>query len=189
MRLEATEPNRWGVLLLGAVVVTAVACSGGSPPGDTEAQAAGATESEVASDRAPGFTLADLDGSMVSLDDSSGKVRLIDFWATWCAPCREEIPMLNELHAAYAAEGLEILAISDVDEDADIVQPFVDEHGVEYRNLIGNADVSSEYKVYGLPTAFLVDGEGKIVKTFFGPKPRKPLERLIRELLELPPVT
>ena len=97
--------------------------------------------------------------------------------------------MLNELHAIYGAEGLEILAISDVDEGADIVQPFVDEHGVEYRNLIGSAEVSSEYKVYGLPTAFLVDREGKIVKTFFGPKPRKPLEKLIRELLELPPAT
>jgi thiol-disulfide isomerase/thioredoxin len=189
MRLPTRDLNSGGVLLLGLLIATAVACSGGSSPADTEGQSAAETQGAADSDMAPAFSLADLDGTMVSLDDSRGKVRLIDFWATWCAPCREEIPMLNELHAAYAGEGLEILAISDVDEDAEIVKPFVEEHGVEYRNLIGNADVSSEYKVYGLPTAFLVDGEGRIVKTFFGPKPKKPLESQIRELLELPPAT
>jgi len=134
---------------------------------------------------APDFKLSDLSGAEVQLADSAGQVRLIDFWATWCAPCREEIPMLNELLESYGDDGLTILAISD--EAPDIIEGFLAKHDVRYMNLVGNEELNAEFGVLGLPSAFLVDGEGKIVESFLGPKPKKVLEMRIRELLELPP--
>ena len=91
--------------------------------------------------------------------------------------------MLKELHEIYGEQGLEILAISD--ESAEVVQTFVEENAVPYPNLIGTDEVSSEYRVLGLPTAYLIDGDGNIVEFFAGPKPRRVLEKKIRELLEL----
>jgi thiol-disulfide isomerase/thioredoxin len=130
---------------------------------------------------APEFALESLEGEQVRLSDSSGKVRLIDFWATWCAPCREEIPMLNELQASYGERGFQILAIAD--EEQDVIRDFVEEYGVEYLNLVGTEDVSEAYGVLGLPAAYLVDGEGRVIETFLGPKPRSVLVKKIEALL------
>lgn len=182
--------NRLSMLLLMlSFVALCAACTGSPPPvASTEADEADeAVAAKTDEGLAPDFLLEDLAGKPVSLADSQGQLRLLDFWATWCAPCREEIPMLNELHETYGSDGLLILAISDVNEDASVVQPFVDEHGVLYPNLVGSEQVSTDYEVLGLPTAFLIDREGRIVETFFGPKPRRILEKRIRELLELPP--
>ena len=180
--------NRFAVSALLLTVAFGLACSGSNSSSATTAAVA-TDGAEVAGDPslAPEFELATLDGTVVRLSDSAGKVRLIDFWATWCAPCREEIPMLNELHEGYRDQGLTILAISD--EDADIVGPFAEEYGVNYTNLVGGEDTFVEYGAPALPTAYLLDGEGRIVETYVGPKPKKVLEKKIRELLELPPLT
>jgi thiol-disulfide isomerase/thioredoxin len=173
-----TPTSRLLAPALPILLTLAAACGGPAGSHDAKAQADAA---------APDFELADLGGAKVRLSDSAGSVRLIDFWATWCAPCREEIPMLKELHEEYADAGLTILAISD--EEADIVAPFAEEHGITYTNLVDGFEVFSEYGALGLPTAYLVDADGKIVEEYFGPKPREVLERRIRELLELPPRT
>ena len=146
------------------------AAGGGGP---SASLAAGGDSEKIA----PDFTLEDVEGQQISLSDSNGKVRLVDFWATWCAPCREEIPMLNELQATFG-DGLQILAISD--EDSGVIRDFVEENGVHYTNLVGTVDVSEAYGVLGLPTAYLLDGEGRIVESFLGPKPRKILTKKIR---------
>ena len=178
--------KRFGVLMVVSIL-SAYGCSG--PSSAPPVSAAMPTVSEETGDSssgkrmAPEFSLADLDGNQISLADSEGQVRLIDFWATWCAPCREEVPMLNELHGEYSDKGLQILAISD--EGADLIQEFVDEYGVTYTNLVGTPEIFDEYGALGLPTAYLVDGDGRIVEFFFGPKPRKQLEEKIRGLLEL----
>jgi len=178
-------------LLCGLVAALLLALSGCGTPWPEPEPAVGTSGSASAAENspAPPFTLEDLEGNEVRLADSAGQVRLLDFWATWCAPCREEIPMLNELHTKFSDQGLLILAISDMDEDAEVVQPFVDEHEVVYRNLIGTEEVVQSYKVLGLPTAYLIDGEGTIVKKFFGPKPPRILEGEIRKLLEGSPAT
>jgi len=93
--------------------------------------------------------------------------------------------MLNDLHRQYEASGLSILALSD--EEPEIVQEFATETGMAYTNLVRASDVADRYGVLGLPTAFLVDREGKIVETFFGEKPRAELEKRIRALLGLDP--
>jgi thiol-disulfide isomerase/thioredoxin len=180
--------SRWplaSLLLLAAAL--APACSNPPPADAAQASLAVAGGGDGESSQAPDFELEDLGGAVVRLSDSSGDVRLIDFWATWCAPCREEIPMLKELHEGYSDNGLTILAISD--EDADIVRPFAEKHEIGYTNLVGGEEIFMKYRALGLPTAYLVDGQGKIVETFFGPKPRSVLEKRIRELLELPPLT
>ena len=95
--------------------------------------------------------------------------------------------MFKELHQTYGEQGFAIIAISD--ESAAIVKKFVEENELPYTNLVDPGDVSAQYQVVSLPTAFLVDGEGKIVEEFRGPKPRRILEGKIRELLDLPPAT
>ncbi|HKQ60560.1 MAG TPA: TlpA disulfide reductase family protein [Candidatus Polarisedimenticolaceae bacterium] len=165
---------------VGICLLLATACSRGAPSSSQEPAPTVATPQV-----APDFTLQNLEGAQVRLSDSAGRVRLIDFWATWCAPCREEIPMLRELYQAYGDQGLTILAISD--EDREVLRAFVQAQGIPYPNLIGNDELGEQYGVLGLPMAFLVDREGKIVESFLGPKPRKPLETRIRELLGLPP--
>lgn len=166
--------------LIGACLLAlgALRCTDSSTAGVAASAVTGADAKP-----APEFGLESVDGRTVTLSELSGKVLLIDFWATWCAPCREEIPMLNELEATYGPQGFQILAIADSTEDAEQVRAFVDEHGMQYTNLLGTDDVAERYMVLGLPTAFLVDPEGRIVETFVGAKPRRPLEEQIRTLL------
>src|SRR6185295_2573817 len=151
-------------------------CGGGS--------AAPASEKAASSEQkvAPDFALPDLDGKIVHLSDSAGKVRLVNFWATWCAPCREEIPTFKELHETYGSRGLTVIAIST--EEAGVVAPFVKENGIPYTNLIGSEEIGEKFGgLYGFPTTFLLDGTGKILKTYIGMVPRKDFEDSVTKAL------
>jgi len=158
----------------GAVVLclAVVGCTGGRGPGDGPI---------AVGSLAPDFELPLLDGGTIRLSDLRGKVVFLNFWATWCAPCREEIPMLNELQLAYGERGLDIIAISP--EEADVLEEFQADNPVEYTSLIGTEELVHEYGALGYPTAFLIDGDGYVVDFFFGPKPRSVLEAKIEELL------
>jgi len=157
-----------------------------------ESDAAGPDPSAAAEAGPPmafDFTLDTLSGDSFRLSDATGQVRLIDFWATWCAPCREEIPMLNELQASYGERGFKVLAISDPEEEVGLIREFVEQHEVEYLNLVGTEEVNEAYHVLGLPAAYLVDGEGRVVDSFMGPKPRRVLVEKIEAWLEGAPTT
>jgi len=174
--------RRWlGLIVLATLLLSACGKSGSPGPGDGEVDPGPLRNGDLA----PDFEVTNLNGDTVQLSALAGRVRLVDFWATWCAPCRNEIPMLNDLHRQYADSGLSILALSD--EEPEIVQEFVVETGMAYTNLVRASDVADRYGVLGLPTAFLVDREGHIVETFFGEKPRVALEKRIRTLLGLDP--
>lgn len=177
--------------VLAAFALTAPACS---PTTGGGAEPAAFTAGSSTGEAAPEMLATYLDGKAFSLADSNGKVRLVDFWATWCAPCREEIPMLIELDETYRAQGLEIVAISD--ESVEVLREFVAREGVTYTNLVDafekdgettTGKAAEDFTVLGLPTAFLIDRDGNIVERFTGPKPARVLEKQIRELLELPP--
>ena len=184
-------PWRWMPLWIAASVLLSLpGCTGGASQNAAsvaaEAEANGTVAGGGQAEKtAPDFTVQSLDGGEFRLSETNGKIRLIDFWATWCAPCREEVPMLNQLQADYGDQGLLVLAITD--EESEIVRDFVEEHGVEYTNLIGTTEVAEAYGVLGLPAAYLVDAEGRLVKTFLGPKPRRVLVEQIEALLENSP--
>jgi peroxiredoxin len=149
------------------------------------ALAAGCTSKDkgAATSAAPDFTLEDLFGRSVKLSDQKGKVVLVEFWATWCPPCRESIPTLEKLHTQYAARGLVILAVS-VDEGSwDSVKKFVAEHKMTYPVLKGTDDVTQKYMVRLIPSMFLVDKEGNIKKQFMGGGNDDKLEQEIKALL------
>ena len=177
-------------LPLAALVLLALlpGCTGTASEYGAAASAAGNGDSvaggagDPADTMAPDFTLQSVDGEPFRLSETNGKIRLIDFWATWCAPCREEVPMLNDLQADYGDRGLLILAITD--EETGLVRDFMQEYGVEYLNLIGTEEIAEAYGVLGLPAAYLVDAEGRLVKSFLGPKPRRVLVEQIEALLD-----
>ncbi|HET6516119.1 MAG TPA: TlpA disulfide reductase family protein [Thermodesulfovibrionales bacterium] len=137
--------------------------------------------------KAPGFTLTDLQGTKVSLSGFRGKVVLLEFWATWCPPCRESIPELNRLYDKYRDKGLTVIGIS-MDKGGDVsstVGSFMKEQGVVYPVLIDDGKVSALYGVTSIPAMFIVDKEGKMVKKFVGfiPGLAENLSREIEALL------
>jgi cytochrome c biogenesis protein CcmG/thiol:disulfide interchange protein DsbE len=120
--------------------------------------------SRVSNDRklAPEFTLQDANGAAVKLADYRGKVVLLNFWATWCGPCQVEIPWFEEFEQQFKSKGFEVVGVS-MDEDGwTAIKPFVEQHKVNYRILLGTDSVGQLYGgVDSLPTTFIIDRDGK----------------------------
>lgn len=141
-----------------------------------------------ASAKAPDFTLEDLSGNAVSLEDYRGKVVLVDFWATWCPPCRQSIPELVRLQESYAGQGLVILGISLDDPgraNNAFLQAFKKKYRMNYPVLRGNERVARDYfgdGQMGIPTMFVVNREGRIVDRHVGFKPGA-VERSLKSVL------
>ncbi|WP_457600901.1 peroxiredoxin family protein [Hydrogenivirga sp.] len=131
-------------------------------------------------DIAPDFTLKTIDGREVSLKDYRGKVVLINFWATWCPPCRNEMPLFVRVYKRHRDKGFEILAVS-TDSSLDPVKKFVKEFRINFPVLYDDKNVVSLYGIQGLPTSFLIDREGKIIKVRLGEY--KEIERDLKEVL------
>ncbi|HUN89878.1 MAG TPA: TlpA disulfide reductase family protein [Terriglobales bacterium] len=118
---------------------------------------------------APDFTLATLDGKKVKLSDYRGKAVLLNFWATWCGPCKVEIPWFMELEKQYAPQGLVVIGVAMDDDGKTAVAKFAQEMKIDYPVLLGNDAVADQYGgVEGLPTTFYIDRNGKIVKKVAG---------------------
>lgn len=120
---------------------------------------------------APDFTLKDLSGNEVGPASFRGKVLVIDFWATWCPPCREAIPHLISMKQKYGDQGFEVLGVSmDKGPDAlSTVKTFAQEQGVNYPIVIGNQTIANSYGgISGIPTFFIVDKNGYIIKSQTG---------------------
>ncbi len=133
---------------------------------------------------APAWKLAGLDGKPVSLADFKGKVVVLDFWATWCAPCRDEIPGFVELQKQFGDRGLVVVGVSLDEEGAPFVQKFVRQHGVSYPVVLGSREVVAAYDgVDALPTTFIIDREGKIVKGHRGFTPPETFAAEVAPLL------
>ncbi len=120
---------------------------------------------------APEFSLKDADGKLVRLSDLRGKVVLLDFWATWCGPCKIEIPWFMEMQKKYQQQGLEVVGVSLDEKGWDVVKPFLVEMGVNYRVVIGNDALAQAYgkldpslspDLDALPTTFILDRTGKV---------------------------
>lgn len=166
-----------------AVVMLTNACGGteldlrpraASPP--VAATSAAAPAERVASrgeigDMASDFELVDLSGRTVRLSDFRGKVVLVDFWATWCPPCRQEIPGFVSLHAKYSREDIEFVGIS-FDRSIDPVRQYASAAGIKYPVVMGTSDVSAAFGgVDAIPTTFVIGRDGRILwkHTGYGP--------------------
>lgn len=118
---------------------------------------------------APDFTLPDLEGKPVSLSDYRGRPVLVNFWASWCGPCKVEFPIFQDARERHAGEGLEILGIVH-DDSSDAAAAFVEEEGSEWPALMdADGAVWTAYAGLGLPTTFFIDREGVIRAVSFGP--------------------
>ncbi len=134
---------------------------------------------------APDFALKDADGRTVHLSDYRGKVVLLDFWATWCGPCRMEIPWFIEMQRENKDRGFEVLGVSMDDNGWEDVKPFLAEMQVNYRIVIGNDRTAEVYGgVESLPTTFLIDREGRIAVVHVGLTSRKDIQDGVEQLLQ-----
>ncbi len=146
----------------------------------TDATAAGSTAAVM-----PSVNLSLLKGGALSTDSLRGKVTLINFWATWCVPCKAEIPWFNQFDKAYKSRGLEIIGVSLDEEGAAKVRPFVKDNPMNYRVALGDKPVSDAFKVDGekLPVTLLVDKQGRIRFTHVGIAKKEEFEAEINQLL------
>jgi thiol-disulfide isomerase/thioredoxin len=137
-------------------------------------------------DAAPAFELKDLDGKPVTLGEAKGKIVLLNFWATWCGPCRAEIPDLVDLQKRYA-EKLEIIGLATDEDDTDEVRRFVMHEGINYRVAMVSDQVRMAYGgIAALPTSFLIDPQGRAVQKHVGLNDPSIYELEVKALLGQP---
>lgn len=130
---------------------------------------------------APDFTFSSLSGQRVTLSQLRGKVVLVDFWATWCPPCRTAMPHLEKLHQEFGEKGLVVLGVTN--EDAGTVRPFVKENKVTFTILLDPQGTSARaYRVTGIPRTLIIDREGKVHADFTGLHPERTLRAKLSEL-------
>ena len=139
---------------------------------------------------APDFTLESLDGKNITLSDLHGKAVLLNFWATWCTPCRIEMPWFVELQKQYGPEGLQIVGVAMDDSGKDDIAKFAKDMGVNYPVLLGKEAVGDAYGgVPALPESFFIGRDGKIVDKIIGLKGRADIEESIKKALNTQPGT
>jgi len=144
-----------GVLLAGCSSSTTLAQARLQATGDRKA--------------APNFELKDADGVAVRLSDYKGKVVLLNFWATWCGPCKVEIPWFTEFERRYKDRGFAVLGISMDDDGWPAVKPYLEAHNMNYRVVIGDDRVASLFGgIEALPTTMMIDREGRIASVHLG---------------------
>jgi peroxiredoxin len=133
---------------------------------------------------APDFILQSLDGSSVKLSDFRGKAVLLNFWATWCPPCKVEMPWFEDLQKQYGKDGLVVLGVAMDDSEPATIAKFASELGVNYQVLLGTDKVSDDYgDVQYLPTTFYIGRDGAIVDKMTGLLDRKDIEQAVKKTL------
>jgi cytochrome c biogenesis protein CcmG, thiol:disulfide interchange protein DsbE len=135
--------------------------------------------------KAPESKFVTMDGKTISLSKFKGKVVLMDFWATWCGPCRMEMPTLQKIHTAMEDRGVVVLGISLDKNPTVLVPPFLKQNGITYTNLADHPKEPSAGKwgVSGIPALFLIDQKGRVVRQWRGVTPEGMLNAAIEELL------
>jgi len=139
------------------------------------------------SKRAPDFTLKDARGERLRLSDYKGRVVLLNFWATWCVPCRTEIPWFVDFEKEFQPRGFTVLGVS-MDEDGwKAIDPYVAEHKINYPIVLANEEVNELYGgIEALPTTMLIGRDGKVAFLHAGLVSREDYEKEIRQLLTEP---
>lgn len=154
--------------------------------GTSQGTSSGTSGASVVGSLRPDFMLGSGTGEQVSASSFDGSVTLVNFWATWCAPCREEMPMLVDLHRAYAGFGFQVVGVAM--DDVQQARDFATGLGVDYPILVGTADVMAMAQSYGnlsgsLPYSVLIDRDGVVRWTHLGVLEKADLAKRIRKLL------
>jgi len=135
---------------------------------------------------APEFTVTDIDGKKLALSDYKGKVVLLDFWATWCTPCRAEIPHFVEMQQKYGPQGFQVVGIS-MDDDAKPVKEFYRQFNMNYPVAVGDDKLAQSFGgVLGLPVNFIIDREGRIHAKYLGATDVSVIDKAVSDLLASP---
>jgi cytochrome c biogenesis protein CcmG/thiol:disulfide interchange protein DsbE len=167
----------FGVCLVAAALA-------GCDAGSGEKAEAAAPKGDPGRKVASPFSLKDGDGRTVSLADYKGKVVLLNFWATWCGPCKIEIPWFADFEQKYKDRGFAVLGVAMDDEGWEVVKPYVSQNKINYRILLGNDDLAAKYGgVDSLPTTFIIDQDGRIASTHVGLVSKSEYEDEIVKLL------
>lgn len=134
---------------------------------------------------APSVTMTTLDGDTIRLDEQRGKVVLVNFWATWCSPCRKEIPDFVNLYSELQSDGLLIVGVATDDEGERKVGPFVEKHNVNYPIVADTSrTIESKFEaMYGLPTTYVVNPDGQIVRRILGIFPTEEMRPALESML------
>jgi len=137
-------------------------------------------------DLAPGFTWKGADGREIRFDDARGSVTLVNFWATWCGPCKAELPELVRISRRYADRGFRIIGVATdrVPNSASLVAEYIVKYGIPYQVVLSTQEVERAFgNVRQMPTSILVDREGRIVDTMIGMRSEAEFEKAIEALL------
>ena len=135
---------------------------------------------------APDFTVTDIDGKKLTLSAYKGKVVLLDFWATWCTPCRAEIPHFVEMQQKYGPQGFQVIGIS-MDDDAKPVKEFYRQYNMNYPVAVGDDKLAQSFGgVLGLPVNFIIDREGRIHAKYLGATDVSVIDKAVSDLLASP---
>lgn len=179
--------NAAAIVIVALVVAVMIYAGVRSSRGPKDTAVIGNPEPLQANDakgkQAPDFTLQDLDGKPVKLSDFRGKAVLLNFWATFCGPCKVEMPWLVELQKQYGPQGLEIVGVALDDSGKDTIQKYAKDMGVNYTILQGQDSVGDAYGAVGLPATFYIDRNGKIVDSALGLVSRGEIEDDIKKAL------
>ena len=178
----------WAVALTAVVVLVAVALGVGVLIGrqGTAGAARASAQRPVSVERdqlAPLFSLPSTTGETVALSSFEGQVVLVNFWATWCPPCRDEMPVIQATHEKYADRGFRVLAVN-VQETPGQVEAYARELGLTFPLLLDQrGDVTQTYRVQNLPRSFFLDRAGRVVRIHPGELTPDTMERYLKELL------
>ena len=139
-------------------------------------------EVAVSTDRFTDFQVTTLDGNPLRLSDLRGSIVMIDFWSSWCPPCRSEAPILAEAYERWSELGVEFVGVSIWDTEGD-VRDFVEQHGIKYPNAVDeDGQIAVEFGVRGIPEKFFVNPEGEIVRKINGPNTSQSLDEVLTQM-------
>lgn len=141
-------------------------------------------EVSISTDPMSDFELTTLSGEVVSIADYRGKVVMVDFWSSWCVPCRVEGPILSETYLKWRDRGVEFVGIAIWDSEGPVLD-FIELHGIEYVNAIDASGLTAvDFGVTGIPEKFFINTEGEIVRKVIGPNTRETLESILTDLTD-----